>query len=183
MGREGTPERIYTDADRIEVRTLLLDGLSDLEVSRRLSIPRSTVGLWHRSMAASGTEYSERLGNAEFRLADRFDGVISDKLDRIEEGEEEISMQQAIVGAGVFRDKAISRAGLALKTGLANAALQEFKEAVLLATQARAKLDLDEAKTIDGMFRLSEGSESAMDVATSAVRDASNNLSAQIQGD
>ncbi len=83
----------YTDEDKVQIRTLLLDGVSQKEIEKHLEIPQPTISRWRSEWIEANTEISEELRDTELRIAHRFDNVVQSKLVRVEAGEEEISMQ------------------------------------------------------------------------------------------
>ena len=108
-------QRSYTDEDKLQVRALLLDGHSQHSIQRQLDIPQPTISHWRSEWIELNQERSDELQDAELRLARRFDAIVERKLDAIDAGEEMISIQQAVIGAGIYRTKAKEREELARK--------------------------------------------------------------------
>ena len=107
--------RTYTDEDKTQALALLLDGVSQVAVETRLDIPQQTLSHWRSEWIELNQERSDELQDAELRLARRFDAIVERKLDAIDAGEEKISMQQAVIGAGIYRTKAKERQETAAK--------------------------------------------------------------------
>lgn len=87
-----------------EAMGLLALGYSSTQIERQTGIPARTVRDWANSPVLAA-KYGEAIRAARERIAFRMGQVVQDKIDKVEAGEEEISLGQAFVGWGIATDK------------------------------------------------------------------------------
>lgn len=137
-------KRRYTDKDQADALAVLAaHGGSARAASAVTGIPEATLRAWRSGIRRPAQRQLCAESNAE--LAERFDGVVHEMIDIVENGLDKISPSQAAIIAGIFTDKMLVLTGQATVIHA-----NQDDERLALFRQNYGKLhQVTDAKTVD----------------------------------